>query len=381
LGPGLSVTILASISLMLIFGFSMAPQEAFAIDCDGDGIEDSGPNENSVKSCNDGGGLRGACGDCSAPTLGLDHKGKRIVENGFTYNGQSVDAKRYDTPFPLITAVVGKPNVAELIIYENRGTDKLYHVGLAFGLRANQVFADSQAIIEWDRDFTGEEKVTQIDPDDVIDDKSLRVVSSTVKCTESAIEEKCTKLTIYHKFRAPLDFDVVMTSVWDHDRNGWQNIFNHGVHVTGKSLNEPIQHKVSDDRRRIIITEIYKDTAVDVKGNIWTFDKSWKKQFVPTRVIDDGVTMHLFDRNDNRFNTYKQGQELLAKQTLAKICPSCIDESFEEINNTHSYGNPEYKSRQFDSTLKTNIAKEMNKAEQTYQSVYGSFDRIQSLQI
>jgi len=64
----------------------------------------------------------GSCGvDCTEPTLGVNSDGTRLVDNGFSYNGQSIDVDYYFTPYPLVTVNVGKQNVAEFKIYENRG--------------------------------------------------------------------------------------------------------------------------------------------------------------------------------------------------------------------------------------------------------------------
>jgi len=140
--------------------------------------------------------------------------------------------------------LIGFTQNGQLKIFEDRGERKLTHVGLAFGLDSDQHFGDSSAIIEWDRNLSGEETVTQIDPNDAIDDKSLRIESSKVQCKEGGQEERCTLLKVFHKFRNTLDFDIVKTVVWDYLRNGWQNTYNHGIHIEGKSMNPPVQHTV-----------------------------------------------------------------------------------------------------------------------------------------
>jgi len=327
---------------------------------------DASPPTTSTQSS---GNSKGCRTDCKPPTLGVDNSGKRMVDNGFSYNGQTVQVERFHTDFQLITVQTGKLNTAELIIYENRGERKLTHVGLAFGLDSDQHFGDSSAIIEWDRNLSGEETVTQIDPNDVIDDASLRIESSKVQCMEGGKEDRCTLLKIFHKFRDTLEFNIVKTAVWDSLRNGWQNTFNHGIHIDGKSMNPPIQYMVSDNRNRVIITEIAKDVAIDIRGNIWMFDKSWKKEPV-SLVNDEGVTMHLFDRNHSKFDTYKQGQELLASHVLEQICPKCSDESFAEIKNIFAYEMSEFLDRSTDTSLQSSIVNEKVKAEQKYHHLF-----------
>jgi len=335
---------------------------------------ESSSSSGSVKS-NNRGGIAG-CLDCIPPTLGIDHNGKRVVDYGFSYNGNPVQVERFHTDYPLITVQIGKLNTAELKIYENKGERKLTHVGLAFGLDSDQVFADSKAIIEWDRDLSGQETITKIDPNDVIDDDSLRIESSKVQCKEGGTEDRCTLLKIFHKMRDKLDFNIVKTYVWDYHRNGWQNTYNHGIHIEGKSMNPPVQHSVSDGRDRILITEIAKDTAVDVYGNVWTFDKSWKKEYVPYKVVDDGITMHLYPRGHSSFDTYKMGQELLANQILEQICSECIDEPFDKIENTFAYDGAHFVQRENNPGLQSDIAQEILKAEESYQNLYSIHDRI-----
>ena len=87
----------------------------------------------SLTSTASGGGS-GCNGDCEEPTLGLLPNGQRIVEDGFTYNGHAVDVEKFFTPYPLITAQVGKQNTAQFKIYENRGPNNIAHFDFAFGL-------------------------------------------------------------------------------------------------------------------------------------------------------------------------------------------------------------------------------------------------------
>ncbi len=40
----------------------------------------------------------GCDGECQAPTMGVNSDGRRLVENGFTYNGKQIDVERFFTP-------------------------------------------------------------------------------------------------------------------------------------------------------------------------------------------------------------------------------------------------------------------------------------------
>ena len=110
-----------------------------------------------------GGG--GCDSDCQSPTLGIDKKLNRIVENGFTYNGNPVNAELYFTPYPLIKTTTGIYNTAKLKIYDNGGPDNIRHVELAFGLAKGKTINERQASIFWDKHFDGTEFVTVKSPE------------------------------------------------------------------------------------------------------------------------------------------------------------------------------------------------------------------------
>ena len=177
----------------------------------------------------------GGCdSDCEVPTLGVDSRGNRLVSNGFTYNEHSVDVERFFTPYPLIKVNVGEENRADFKIYENTGPENIKHFSLAFGLDKDQVISQSKAMIELDIDSDGKEIVTVTDPENVLE--NVRVETSLVSC-DGDKRVNCLGVTIYHTFRAPLEFDIIATDVWDTKRFSWQNYYNHGIEVAGESLN------------------------------------------------------------------------------------------------------------------------------------------------
>ena len=176
------------------------------------------------------------CDDCTPPTLGVDSTGVRRVAGGFTYNGATHNVDYYYTPMPLIEVETGVENVAVLKIFEDSGASRLAHAGLAFGLGRGQHFAESEAEIRVSISHMGELSIALDDPSGAIDAETLRASSELVECMPGSSAE-CVAVTIHHTFREPLDFDVVSTNVWDTRRNAWQNFYNHGVHVSGESLN------------------------------------------------------------------------------------------------------------------------------------------------
>ena len=183
-----------------------------------------------------GGGGDG-CDDCTPPTLGVDSTGTRRVSQGFSYNGEAVDAEYYYTPMPLITVETGVENVAIIKVFEDTGPLNVRHVGLAFGLGRGQHFGESSAEIRVSLPYgNGNATASVGGAVDTIDAETLRASSEIGACMAGS-DAECRIVTIHHTFREPLDFDVVSTVVWDERRNSWQNFFNHGVHVTGESLN------------------------------------------------------------------------------------------------------------------------------------------------
>ena len=184
-----------------------------------------------------GGGGGDGCDDCTPPTLGVDSTGTRRVSQGFSYNGEAVDAEYYYTPMPLITVETGVENVAIIKVFEDTGPLNVRHVGLAFGLGRGQHFGESSAEIRVSLPYgNGNATASVGGAVDTIDAETLRASSEIGACMAGS-DAECRIVTIHHTFREPLDFDVVSTVVWDERRNSWQNFFNHGVHVTGESLN------------------------------------------------------------------------------------------------------------------------------------------------
>jgi len=312
----------------------------------------------------------GCDGDCDEPTLGVNNKGKRLVDNGFTYNGYPIDVERYFTPYPLITVDVGKQNKAVFKIYDNLGLDNIRHFDLAFGLVTGQILGTSNVIISWDKSFAGTETISIVDPHNVLD--NVRVITSEGSCRDSSTTNDCLIVTVYHTFRESLDFDMVGTNVWDYKRNAWQNFYNHGIHIEGESLNPPEEYVGIHKGKITHLFETGKNTAVDENGNTWTFDNTWKMDYILKGKIVDGVTQHGIDRNNAWFNHYKQGQELLAQEAMNQLCPSCSDEEFAEISDVFAYEFPERISKLSDPEIQNKMLQQSKVAENTLQQIFDS---------
>ena len=277
----------------------------------------------------------GCASDCTAPTLGVNVEGDRFVTNGFTYNGKSTDVESFFTPYPLITVDVGNKNTAQFKIYENYGPDNIRHFSLAFGLGADQIISESKAMIELDINFAGIETVTITDPENALD--NVRVRTSTGSCAGGSTAQ-CLIVTVDHTFRAPLDFNIVSTDVWDNERNSWQNYFNHGIEVVGESLNPPNEYFGIYKGELIHLIETGKNTAIDADGNIWTFDNTWIKDYIYKGKIEDPISSQGYDRDHVKFNILKQEQEQAASALMEKYYKTSFSQepAFNEINDIYS---------------------------------------------
>jgi len=312
----------------------------------------------------------GCDGDCQEPTLGVLNDGRRVVDNGFTYNGNSVDVERFFTPYPLITVDVGKQNKAEFKIYENLGPENIRHFSFAFGLDKDQIISESKAMIELDIDFDGTETVTVTDPENALE--NVRVKTSHVSC-DGDERVSCLGVTIHHTFRAPLDFNIVATDVWDTKRSSWQNYYNHGIEVVGESLNPPKEYDGIDKGQIYHLTETSKTSAVDEFGNLWSLEYGvWAMDYIPNEKIIDGIEQDGINRNNAWFNFYKYGQELVAKEVLKQSCPSCSGKEFAEINDIFSYEFPTQVDKLSDTEIQKKMLQESKIAENTLQQIFDS---------
>ena len=264
----------------------------------------------------------GCSGDCEEPTLGLNDDGRRLVDGGFTYNGKSIDVERFFTPYPLVTVQTGKENTAEFKIFDNGGPNNIRHFELAFGLAKGESIGTSKVVINWDKSFDGIETVTLDDPENVLE--NIQVITSEGFCSDDQ-SQKCLIIQVVHTFRAPLDFNILGTNVWDTRRNAWQNYYNHGIEIVGESLNPPKEYDGINKGHIYHLTETGKNTAVDEFGNAWTLDKTWIKNYIKNERQDTG---DMRNRTHSSFGTWKQMQGEMAKKHFDSSKIQGIDKGF-----------------------------------------------------
>ena len=270
------------------------------------------------------------CDDCTPPTLGYDEYGAKLVDGGFAYNGLSSDVAYFFTPYPLIESEVGKENTVVLKMYENQGPGNVEHVSLAFGLRSGEVISESRAVVNYDISFDDIGTVSVIDPDGAIDLDTLSASHDVVECSAGSSLE-CLSVTITHTFRAPLEFDIVGTDVWDRERNSWQNYYNHGIRVSGEPMDP--QPGIEVDGMLLYRVSSGEDVLVDGDGHL--FKLSPEGEYLPlynqsrlyhdideSMYIYDGIPKQGYDRGDPEFRDHLYAQVLAAQKVLDSMMPA-----------------------------------------------------------
>ena len=301
----------------------------------------------------------GCSGDCEEPTLGINDDGRRLVDGGFTYNGKSIDVERFFTPYPLVTVQTGKENTAEFKIFDNGGPDNIRHFELAFGLAKGESIGTSKVVINWDKSWDGIETVTLDDPENVLE--NIKVITSEGSCSDDQLQ-KCLVVQVVHTFRAPLDFNILGTNVWDTRHNAWQNYYNHGIEIVGESLNPPKEYDGINKGHIYHLTETGKNTAVDEFGDAWTFKyDTWIMDYVLPNKVQDPPTM-VMTRTHSDFVKYQNDQADYAITSLLEFCPTCL-KSFDDFAPSKSIIYPERINKLNDPEIQKKMAFESERAQ------------------
>jgi len=305
-------------------------------DTDGDGIPDVSDNcpltANPDQADSNGNGIGdvcegqkhgGNCNNCAPPTLGLNKGGDishRLVEGGFTCEGQTVDVDNYYTPFPLITNGVGDPLNCIFKIYEDSGADKITHFEFAVGKRAGDSMSEEQGKISWSKNIMTEEETVTYDHN-LFRSVGVTTGEDLVNCKSDSEVAQCLQITLTATPKEPLVEDIIVkTNVWDSRHNGKTNFFNDGIDFVGNTENYLPFYQVLDGKNGAFMIYTTDPTledlnhAIDQFGQTWTkADGFWSKDYIPTDNSCDSSSRG-FDRNCPEFNMMKQGQILLAKQ-------------------------------------------------------------------
>ena len=228
----------------------------------------------------------GGSGDTTPSTLGLTN-GVRMVENGFSFNGNTVNVDNYHTKFPLLSVLVGFPNTVEMKIYENGGLSKINRVQFGLGVKETGTpLSESEVIVLINLHHNG----TSVESIGYEGDTSLLVLNKTnvelsiVPCKANSFAE-CLLVSLTYTYRVGPDYTTIVVNTMDDRRNSWNYYFNDGIKVIG-SMNPPatteifVKNGKQDPGEHLTLTQIdkindiWKDIYdVEYQNNNGSFDR------------------------------------------------------------------------------------------------------------
>ena len=174
-----------------------------------------------------GGG--GCSTDCTHPTMGINDRGFRHVDNGFAIDGNRFNVDHYFQVIPTHTFITGEQIEIVLHIYENSGTDNLQHVELSLATYDKIIQGikteDSVSTMIWDKS----DGVTLIDKTNLLYDDNFTVLIESV-------DDNTTRLIFSFQVVTSLESSTIKVKMWDIKKNSWNNYFENAILVVEKSL-------------------------------------------------------------------------------------------------------------------------------------------------
>jgi len=337
-------------------------------DVPGNNLAASGPLTSTTGFIASGGG---GCSNCSPPTLGFDKQGiNRLVDGGFTCQGQTADVEHFYTPFPLIQVGVGQKLSCSFKIYEDTGADNIRHFELAFGRTTGGSVSSADKKITWDRNHLLEETVTY-------DESFFRNVSVTlgalVKCKVDSTDARCLVINVSAVPKEPIAGDdiIVQTNVVDQRHNGKTNHYNDGIDVIGNTENPFPFYKMADGKNGVVLIFTTDPTledlehAIDKYGQKWTLINGdyWVKDYVsPDRSCK--TSSKGFDNYCPEFQTMLLGQQLLAQQYFNSL------DIQKKLPDSFAYEYPDVIDRSDEPDLQNHIRYEKLRAHHLFYQLY-----------
>ena len=211
----------------------------------------------------------GSSGDTTPSTLGLSN-GVRMVEDGFSFNGKSVNVDNYYTKFPLLSVLPGFSNTVEMKIYENGGLSKINRV--QFGLGVEEIgdpLSTSEVIILINLHYNG----TSVESIGYEGDVTLLVLNKTnvelsiVPCKANSFAE-CLLVSLTYTYREGPRYNMLVVNTMDDKRNTWNYYFNDGIKVIG-SMNPPATTEIFVKNGKQDLGEHLTLTRIDKINDIW----------------------------------------------------------------------------------------------------------------
>jgi len=179
--------------------------------------------------------------DCEAPTLGVTYEGQRLVEKGFTINGNSFDVDELTQTLPTTTVKTGQPVKIHLVVYENSGGQYLRDATLSIGNYTDDTHVNILSTIAFNQNFNVPLRADLLQDSDVsqtsaVTDPSGLLKDVTVKMAE--VDSYRTAIDISFKVTKPIDTSDIIVQTIDAKRNSKTNVFNDAILVTDKQTSE-----------------------------------------------------------------------------------------------------------------------------------------------
>ena len=223
----------------------------------------------------------GCSGDCTYPTMGLDKNGRRLVDNGFSYNGNKVNVIPFHTPYPLITTKTHEFNEMIIKAWDNL-TVRLIQIGLGMP-EIGSPSSDAEILIEvWFEPYTSNiEKLKIIDPHNLLKQPLFAVKSKMVDCRANN-DEQCVSIIVNYVYNDIQKYNIVKIDVMDYSRNVKSSWINDGVGIFGTVINNnpdtmmvsPQTHHPSKYPVKISKISNINDLWIDKYGYHWLGDES-----------------------------------------------------------------------------------------------------------
>ena len=230
--------------------------------------------------------------------MGLANSGTRIVEDGFEYNGITVNVDRYYTEFPQISTNVGELNSLKMKFYDDAGPEGIKRVEVALGVPDIGLYHDAESLIEiWmDRSNLTVKEIIIVDDLNLLDTSSISASLSKTSCIDSDVAE-CLLVDLKYSYKESPAYEIIAIKPVDWDRNALQFYFNDGIRVHGNSLNIPKEIIIStshaafpnqnQEQLRLIQVDRINGIWVDQHGSTWAIKENTIRQITTPYEVPD----------------------------------------------------------------------------------------------
>ncbi|HSA97927.1 MAG TPA: hypothetical protein VLF17_02490 [Candidatus Nitrosotenuis sp.] len=215
--------------------------------------------------------------DCEAPTLGVTYEGQRIVDKGFTINGNSFDVAELTQTLPTTVVKTGQPVKIHLVVFENSGGQYLRDASLSIGNYTDDSHVNILATISFNQKFDVPLKAPLVQDSDVsqtsaVTDPNGILKDVTVKMSE--VDSYRTGVDISFKVVKPIDISDIIIHTMDAKLNSKTNVFNDAISVTDKQISEvkapaprvPAPLKLVKSNSEVVCNEGFKLLKRSVTG-------------------------------------------------------------------------------------------------------------------